>query len=177
MRFITSNPNKLHEIRIHLPDIEQLELDLPEIQSLDPQEIIRAKLEAARAYTSEDLIVEDTSLTIDAFGKLPGPFIKYFLAELGAEGIARLVAGYSEDSRATACTIIGYASGTSVRFFEGRVEGRIVQPQGETRFGWDPIFQPNCYDRTYAQLKEEKHTMSHRALAVRELVSYLRSGA
>lgn len=175
MRFITSNQNKLRELRAHLPDLEQLDLDLPEIQSLDPHDIIRAKLEAAREHTSEDLIVEDTSLTIDCLGRLPGPFIKYFVEELGPDGIARLVSGYG-DTRATARTIIGYASGEKMEFFEGSVRGRIVAPRGENRFGWDPIFEPEGYDRTYAELGEEKHAMSHRTKAVEKLVSFLRNG-
>ena len=172
MRFVTSNTNKLRELRTHLPDIEQLDLDLPEIQSLDPHEIIRAKLEAARMHTDEDLIVEDTSLTIDCLGRLPGPFIKHFLQELGADGIVRLVSGY-EETRATARTIIGYASDDHVAFFEGTVRGRIVPERGETRFGWDGIFEPEGYDKTYAELGEEKHAMSHRAKAIEKLIKGL----
>ncbi|MFT4307757.1 MAG: non-canonical purine NTP pyrophosphatase [Candidatus Woesearchaeota archaeon] len=175
MRFVTSNPNKLRELRIHIPDIEPLELDLPEIQSLDPHTIIRAKLESARSYTDEDLIVEDTSLMMDCLGRLPGPLIKHFLEELGVEGIAHLITRYSEDTHATARTIIGYASGEKMEFFEGTVRGKIVEPRGEG-FGWDPIFEPEGYDQTYAELGEEKHTMSPRTKAVEKLVSFLRNG-
>jgi non-canonical purine NTP pyrophosphatase (RdgB/HAM1 family) len=173
MKFVTSNPNKLRELRVHLPGLEALDLDLPEIQSLDPHEIIKAKLEAARTHTDEDLIVEDTSLTIDCLGRLPGPLIKHFITELGADGIARLVSGYGSDTRAEARTIIGYASGERIAFFEGSVRGRIVEPRGGPSFGWDPIFEPEGYDLTYAELGDEKHAMSHRAKAVKRFIAGL----
>lgn len=173
MRFVTGNENKLREMRVHIPGIEQLDLDLPEIQSLDPHEIIRAKLEAARTHTSEDIIVEDTSLSFDCMGRLPGPLIKHFITELGARGVSELVLRYDTHT-STARTVIGYASGDTIEFFEGVVHGRIVKERGETRFGWDGIFEPDGYDRTYAQLGDEKHTMSHRTRAIEKFIAYLK---
>ena len=174
MKFVTSNANKLRELRIHLPNLEQLDIDLPEIQSLDPYEIITAKLEAAREHTNEDIIVEDTSLTLTCLGRLPGPFIKHFLAELTANGIVELASHY-DNQHATARTIIGYATSDHVEFFEGTVEGRIVPSRGDVAFGWDGIFEPEGYEKTYAELGDEKHTMSHRARAIEKLLSHVQN--
>lgn len=173
IRFVTGNASKVRELRRRIQNLEQLDLDLPEIQSLDAHEIIRAKLEAARAHSDEELIVEDTSLIFDCLGCLPGPFIRWF-EELGIDGLADLVLRFEEHG-ATARTIIGYANGSDVRFFEGSVRGRIVAPRGPPGFGWDPIFVPEGYDQTYSELSEEKHAMSHRARAVEKLVAYLQS--
>lgn len=174
IRFVTGNANKVLEIKKHVPDVEQLELDLPEVQGVDAQAIVHAKLIAARERTDDELIVEDTSLELDCLGGLPGPLIKWFVSSIGPDGIADLALRYDERG-ATARTIIGYSNGTEMRFFEGSVRGSIVSPRGPPAFGWDPIFEPEGYDRTYSELGEEKHAMSHRARAVEKLVEFLHS--
>jgi inosine triphosphate pyrophosphatase len=56
------------------------------------------------------------------------------------------------------------------KYFEGIVEGKIVEPRGSRDFGWDPVFQPDGYDLTYAELpKEIKNTISHRFRAIDEM--------
>ena len=58
--------------------------------------------------------------------------------------------------------------------FEGRVHGNIVDPRGEGGFGYDPIFMPKGFDKTFGEmLPDEKHKISHRSLAVEDLLSYL----
>lgn len=63
----------------------------------------------------------------------------------------------------------------SKTFFEGVIEGDIIdQKQGESGFGYDPIFKPNGYKETFAQLGDQvKNTISHRALAVKKLCDFL----
>lgn len=78
--FITGNARKFAEVQAVLPDIQQVDIDLPEIQSLDPHAIIRYKLaEAQKIYPHSQIIVEDTSLIFDAWHGLPGPLIKWYL--------------------------------------------------------------------------------------------------
>ena len=77
--------------------------------------------------------------------------------------------------RATATEILGYidTQGKMV-FFEGKVEGKIVQPRGESDFGWDPIFVPDGFNKTYAEMRiEEKNKISHRKIALEKLKKYL----
>ena len=60
-----------------------------------------------------------------------------------------------------------------IKYFEGIVHGRIVAPRGD-RFGWDPIFQPDGYAHTYAEMSEdEKNKISHRTLALNKLKQHL----
>lgn len=174
IRFITGNKNKLAEAQAILPGIVGVDIDMPEIQSLDPQEVIRAKLEAALLKQRGPFIVEDTSLTLTCMNGLPGPLIKWFLVSVGAAGIAKIVASFG-DARATARTVIGYADeGGEQRFFEGVVLGTIVEPRGETKFGWDPIFLPVGYDRTFGEMtREEKNAISMRRIAFEALRAYL----
>ncbi len=180
MYFLTGNSKKLEEFQYHLPQLKMLDIDLPEIQSLDPFAVTRAKLQAGlqhhmRTGDQLPLIVEDTSLSFDRLNGLPGPLIKLFLKALGDKGLYN----FAEDCRsyfATARTVIGYTDGIETKFFEGVVEGRLIYPRGESTFGWDNMFVPNGYKQTYAKMTpEEKNSCSMRQKAIVELKKYLAS--
>lgn len=177
LQFITGNKNKLQEVQSVIPDIEQLDIDLLEIQDLDPTAIIKAKLEEALNHHDGEFIVEDTSLYFEGLnGDLPGPFIKWFMKSLGNEGLADLAESL-QSQKAVAKVIIGYAkSKDDIHFFEGAINGTIVRPRGETTFGWDPIFQPDGYDKTFAEMSsEEKNQISMRKLAAEKLKEFINS--
>jgi non-canonical purine NTP pyrophosphatase (RdgB/HAM1 family) len=174
--FITGNKNKFSEVKAILSEVEQLDIDLPEIQDMDAQAIIRAKLQEAFNHAQGEFIVEDTSLYLDAMNGLPGPLIKWFLKAIGIEGLAGLAEKLG-NKKAIAKTIIGYAKNRDeIQFFEGTVHGTIVMPQGETGFGWDPIFLPDGHEKTFAEMsREEKNELSMRRMAVNKLKKYLYS--
>jgi inosine triphosphate pyrophosphatase len=173
MYFITGNAGKFAEVQALIPNVEQLNIDLPEIQSTDPQEIIEAKLAAAQAHSQSEYIVEDTGLYIESLHGLPGPLIKWFLDALGNSGIAELALKYP-NQKAYATTWIGYSprSGQNY-FFEGTIAGSIVSPRGEG-FGWDAIFQPDGMNKTFGEMsREEKNSMSMRRIAAEKLLEHL----
>lgn len=171
--FVTGNKEKLREVRDLLPDVQGIDLDLPEIQELDPHKVIAAKLIEARKYQSSAFLVEDTSLSLDGMGSLPGPLAKWFVRAIGIEGIYTLSKTFG--ARATARTIIGYADDNNeALFFEGALGGLIVPPRGTDGFGWDPIFQPDGYEKTFAEMTpEDKNRCSMRKRAVAGLQRYL----
>jgi len=175
--FITGNKDKLREIRELLPNVQGIDLDLCEIQEIDAKRIIRAKLaEAQRGHTGA-FIVEDTSLYLDEMNGLPGPLVKWFVKSIGIDGIYKLTEAFNS-ARATARTLIGYADeDRSVHFFEGAISGTLVPPRGINGFGWDAIFQPDGYEKTFAEmLPEEKNQFSMRRLAVEGLQRHLEQG-
>lgn len=165
--FVTGNAGKFSEAHSLIPDLRQLDIDLPEIQEVDPTAIIREKLAEARRQVEGELLVEDTSLYMECLNGLPGPLIKWFLQEMGVESLAGLAVRLGDD-RAEAKTIIGHAnSAGQVRFFEGAIVGRVVPPRGAGGFGWDSIFQPMGSDKTFAEMTApEKRGMSMRAMAI-----------
>ncbi|MDD2753485.1 MAG: RdgB/HAM1 family non-canonical purine NTP pyrophosphatase [Candidatus Portnoybacteria bacterium] len=175
--FITGNKNKFEEVKSILPDVEQLDIDLPEIQEIDAKEIIKTKLTEAFNHADGEFIVEDTSLYFDCLKGLPGPLIKWFLQTIGNDGLAE-IAEKLGNNKAEAKTIIGYAKNREeIYFFEGAIKGRIVNPKGETNFGWDPIFLPDGYEKTFAEMsREEKNEISMRRNALNKLSEFLRSG-
>lgn len=174
LQFITGNYNKFAEVQAIIPEIEQLDIDLPEIQSLDPQEIVAFKLKAAAEQVQGNFIVEDTSLYLEGLHGLPGPFIRWFMKAMGREGLAK-IAIESGNPRAEAKTIIGYMDDEgNTHYFEGSIKGEIVMPLGETSFGWDPIFMPDGYDLTFAEMGiTEKNEISMRRQAAQKLADFL----
>lgn len=173
IHFLTGSKNKLAEMQAILGDVEQLDIDLPEIQEIDAHKIIRAKLEEALKHKKEAFMVEDTSLYFDALKGLPGPLIKWFMKTIGNEGLFKMAEAFGNYG-AEAKTIIGYTDGSgNIEFFEGSVRGTIVAPRGETNFGWDPIFQPEGKDKTFAEMRAgEKNVLSMRRLAAEKLKAH-----
>lgn len=173
--FITGNQNKFREATAILgPGLERVELDLPEIQDIDAKRVIEEKLGEARKHQPGDFIVEDVSLELECLNGLPGPLIKWFLKTVGYEGLADIAKKY-DNNRARAIATYGYYSNGEIKFFEGIVDGKIVDPRGDNKFGWDPIFQPDGYKKTFAEMTvEEKNEISHRRLALNKLKEYLR---
>ncbi|AKM82600.1 TPA: non-canonical purine NTP pyrophosphatase [Candidatus Berkelbacteria bacterium] len=172
--FITGNENKFREAKAILPVIERLDLDLIEIQEIDPLKIIKAKMEEAFKHHSGEFIIEDGYLDVKSLGGLPGPFAKWFIKLLGKDGIWEIVKN-SSDKSAEVSVIIGYAKNKDeISFLEGSIKGKMVAPRGENGFGWDSIFQPYGYDKTFAEMTtEEKNSISMRKIAFEKLKDYL----
>ncbi|KAF8468639.1 Ham1-like protein [Gautieria morchelliformis] len=177
--FVTGNKNKLIEVRAILSagasvEMESQSLDLPEVQGTT-QEVAREKCRRAAELVGGPCITEDTALCFKALGGLPGPYIKWFLAELGHEGLNTMLQGFPTKEATALCTF-AYSSGPGAEpiLFEGRTEGRIVPARGPKTFGWDPIFEAEDTGLTYAELpSERKNKMSHRYRALEKLKAYL----
>uniref|UniRef100_A0A8D0HDV8 Inosine triphosphate pyrophosphatase n=1 Tax=Sphenodon punctatus TaxID=8508 RepID=A0A8D0HDV8_SPHPU len=177
--FVTGNAKKLEEVSQILGDTFPYKLiarkiDLPEYQG-EPDEISIQKCREAATQVQGPVIVEDTCLCFNALGGLPGPYIKWFLEKLKPEGLYKLLAGFEDKSAYAICTF-AFSTGSPedpVKLFKGQTYGRIVEPRGPRDFGWDPCFQPEGYDQTYAELpKTVKNSISHRSRALKELASY-----
>lgn len=177
IKFITGNPNKFREVQGMLKPItvEQLNIDLEEIQSIDTAKIIKHKLRQAFKHHSGPFIIEDSSLVLEVFGnKLPGPFIKYFNDHLGPKNLSK-IAIKMRKQKAKASVLVAFAKNrNNVLFFQGSISGKIVLPRGKYGFGYDPIFQPNESSLTLGQMKSVSHFAgSAREKAVNKLKKYL----
>lgn len=172
--FITGNKNKFDEVKKILVDVEQLNIDLPEIQEIDARKVIEAKLHEAFNHLEGEFIVEDTSLYLDCLNDLPGPLIKWFLKSIGNDGLTNLTEKLG-NKKATARTIIGYAKKRNeINFFEGTLNGQIVKASSVSSFGWDPIFLPDGQNKTFADMsREEKNKISMRSVATNKLNDFL----
>lgn len=170
----TGNEHKARELQALLGrPVQRVKLDLPELQAVDVQEVIEAKAREAYRLVGKPVLVEDTGLAFAAWHGLPGALIRWFLERVGNEGLCQMLQSY-EQTAASAETCIGYFDGSACHVFRGVVIGQIVRtPRGSGGFGWDPIFMPNGWTKTFAEMTEEKNLVSMRKLAVAQLKTFL----
>ncbi len=173
---VTGNRNKLVEAeRILGISLDCEPLDLPEIQSLDLIEVLRAKGEEAYRRLRRPVVVEETGLDLAALGGFPGPLVKWMLEAIGPGGIARTAHALG-DPRATARCALIYLDGETEQIAEGDTRGELVlEARGDGGFGWDPVFVPEGRRETYAELGSSvKDHLGHRGKAWRRLQRSLR---
>ena len=175
--FVTGNASKAEEARrIVSPSLRVESIDLPEIQSLDPHEVVRAKAMEAWRRLERPVVVEETSLELSALNGFPGPLVKWMLESTGADGIARCGHALGDPRALARCLVLLY-DGEHEVVGEGLDPGRLVSPpRGASGFGWDFVFAPDGSDRTYAELgPREKDERGHRGRAWRDLLAKLRA--
>jgi inosine triphosphate pyrophosphatase len=173
--FITGNEHKAKYVAQWLgADVPHVELDLDEIQTLDLHELVTHKAKQAYGILKAPVLIEDAQLVFTALGNLPGPFIKFFVEEIGPAGMAKMLDSF--DDR-TAHGRICYAlyDGVQMHFFEGEMHGKIAtEPHGEGGFGFDRIFINEGYEITRGEMSEDDYARtSYRKSALDKLKGYL----
>jgi non-canonical purine NTP pyrophosphatase (RdgB/HAM1 family) len=172
---VTGNENKLREWQRQMPDdveLTSIDIDLPEIQSDDSEEIVADKAKRAYEAAGMPVVVEDVSAELEHLNGLPGPFIKFFMKRLGNDALYQLAT--HEGEAATISCAVAYYDGENLITLRGDVKGTVVAPRGGDGFGFDITFVPDGYDKTYAEMTgSEKDAVSHRQKAIKMLVDRL----
>lgn len=171
---VTGNQNKLREWQALMPSsirLESVDVDLPEIQSVDAVEIVTDKVKRAYEAVGKPVVVEDVEAGLEKLNGLPGPLIKFFNAKLGNDSLYKL-AGKEGEKAKVACTI-AYYDGHKVMIARGEVNGTIVAPRGDA-YGFDVVFVPEGETETYAEMgPERKNALSHRSKAIKNFVEQI----
>lgn len=174
--FVTGNPSKAEYLSrlLGLP-LKCQKIELDEIQSLDLGPIVVHKVRQAYDRIKRPVLVEDVSLEFCALGRLPGPFIKWFIEELPFETICSLLDG--KDRSAIARCMFAYCDSSTLKTFEGSMPGQIAQqPAGSGGYGWDRLFIPEGYTLTRAELSPEDDRITYlRAKPIAAVKAYLES--
>ena len=159
--FITGNQSKADYLAKYLNlNIEHTKLDLDEIQSIDVREVASHKAAQAFALVGKPVLVDDTSLEFEAFGRFPGTFIKFMYEEAGSEAICRSLDTLSR--RVTRKVVMAYRNGDKEHIFEASSQGTIADhPRGTKGFGWDDIFIPDGYSITRAEMNDKEYEASY----------------
>lgn len=186
--FATNNAHKLEEIRailgnsieiVSLADIH-CHADIPETaDTLEGN--ARQKSRYVYEHYGLDCFADDTGLEVESLGGAPGVYSARYADGQGHDSQANMNKLLKEmeeknDRKAQFRTIISLIEKGEERQFEGIVKGQITrEKRGESGFGYDPIFQPDGYETTFAELGSDiKNRISHRARAVAALCDYLR---
>lgn len=183
--FSTNNQHKLQEVQAFIGDMFQLKT-LKEIGCVDdiPETgtTFQANASQKSHYVYERFQIscfsDDSGLEVDALNGEPGVYSAHYSGSRDAEENLQLVLKnmQGETNRAARfkCVISLILDGKE-HFFQGSVEGKIsTEKSGTAGFGYDPIFQPAGYDRTFSEMTaEEKNNISHRAIAIQKMVHFL----
>lgn len=173
--FVSSRKEKLLEYQFLVEfELPWQEISLVEIQSESIEEISKWKVTEAYKRFGFPVWTEDTGLYLKAWHNLPGPYIKWFIKNVGLNGICRMLDSF-EDRGALAKTVITAYDGINYVEFVGVIEGKIpLQPRGGMGFGFDNIFQPEGSKRTFAEMsRRDKSDFSMRAKAFKAFLGYL----
>lgn len=184
--FATNNKNKLREIRdivgskyniLSLSDINCHE-DIPETaDTIEGNALLKARF--VKEKYGYDCFADDTGLEVEALGNRPGVYSARFAGEdcNSENNINKLLSELEgiENRKARFRTVIALIKGEIEEEFEGVIYGNISHERhGEGGFGYDKVFVPENYEKTFAEmLPEEKNSISHRAKATRLLIEYL----
>lgn len=188
--FIASgNPHKIEELRKLLEpfDIElKSTLDYPDAEEVveDKPDLKGNALKKARHWydkTGLSSLSDDTGLEVEALGGAPGVYSARYAGEEATyeQNTQKLLAELAGESNRTAQfrTVIAFIDETGEEhFFEGVCSGEILtEKRGEKGFGYDPVFQPEGYDQSFAELSSsEKNKISHRGRAMQEFIEYVK---
>jgi XTP/dITP diphosphohydrolase len=170
LTLITGNLGKVAEFERLLGfEFDHQKIDLPEIQTTDVREVVRAKAQLAYEKLGSPVLVDDAGLVIKAWGELPGALIKWFIDNVGNDGIIGMLGNSSR--AAYVITALGYCDENGAKIFTGITEGKIADtPRGENGYGYDAIFVPTGQTKTFAEMtSKEKDKISMRAKAVKQL--------
>lgn len=181
--FATNNKHKLEEIRhivstkikiLSLKDIDCVE-DIPETgETLEENALQKAKFIFNKYHIN--CFADDTGLEILALNGRPGVYSARYAGEAANfdDNIAKALSELNgiTDRRACFRTVIALILDSKKYFFEGRVDGTILtQKKGMKGFGYDPVFRPEGYNESFAEMSsEQKNSISHRFFAIDKMI-------
>ena len=181
--FITSNQGKVHEATSKLLPygykIVQKDYGYPEIQTETLEDVARFGVKHIQNLgIDHPFILEDAGIFIESLNGFPGVYSSFVYYTIGLDGILSLLKMIPEEKRTARFQSV-FAYGTpngEMKLFKGECKGSItIKKQGSKGFGYDPIFRPNGFDNTFAEMEtEEKNNISHRGKSLEKLVILLR---
>ncbi len=184
--FATNNAHKMEEVQAMVADLFVIK-SLEDIGCQDDIPETGVTFEE-NAQQKTDYLVnkyglycfgDDSGLEVDALNLEPGVYSARYSGTRDMEKNIDLVLerlGQNENRKARFRTVISLYLNEQQHFFEGVIEGNIVaERRGAAGFGYDPIFIPDGYDKTFAEMSaEQKNAISHRSIAVAKLVDFLK---
>jgi len=186
--FASHNQGKISEIRemlspLGIKVLSGNDLDLPDVEETGTTFEENAYIKAIAAAKEKNIpcIADDSGLCVDAIGGRPGVFSARYAPDRDfSKGMDKLLNELAETksinrSAHFSCVIVLAHPNGNYKAFEGRVDGSIAtKKSGSSGFGYDPIFIPTGFNRSFAEFNsEEKNKISHRGRALQKFITYL----
>lgn len=186
--FATHNKNKLNEVKSLIPQHINL-LSLDDVNITDDIKETASTLEGNASLKSQAIykttgincFSDDSGLLADALNGAPGVHSARYAGEQkkDEDNIQKILSELNgkENRKAHFKTVMSLIIGGKEYLFEGKINGTIInEKRGNNGFGYDPIFVPEGYNKTFAEMtKEEKSSISHRSIALKKLIEFLKS--
>jgi XTP/dITP diphosphohydrolase len=155
-------------MRDHGYELEHVKATYPEIQADTLEETIAPGLNWLMERYNRPIMIDDSGLFVDALKGFPGVYSSYVFRTVGCDGILRLMEGVKNRSARFECCIGFLVPGKEPHMLKGVAQGSIAEKKaGIGGFGYDPVFVPEGYTKTYAQIDiPEKNKISHRGMAI-----------
>ena len=182
--FATNNAHKLEEVAAIMGESYEVmslreigcEADIPETADTFAGNALQ-KAKYVKEHFGYDCFADDSGLEVDVLDGAPGVYSARYSGGGSEENMTKLLHNLTGkiERGAPFRTVIALLIGDGTHWFEGIVRGTIIKERrGEGGFGYDPIFVPDGYDKTFAELGSEvKNRISHRAQAVEKLADFL----
>ena len=185
--FASHNENKVKEIRKMLPESIQL-LSLNDVNFHDEidetgstlEENAKIKAETIFKLTGKPVFADDSGLFVEALNGAPGVYsARYAGTGNSQDNVNKLLNELNQNKNRNAyfMTVFCFINSNGIFYLDGKAEGKITETQkGEGGFGYDPVFVPDGFSETFAEMTPEmKNQISHRAKAVQKLINFVRN--
>jgi non-canonical purine NTP pyrophosphatase (RdgB/HAM1 family) len=177
LTFVSWNKGKAKIAQHFLKDrisFEIADINLDEIQSSNPEDVISHKLSQAFSKIQSPCFVMDTSLYISCFNEFPWPMIKFFFEKVGVDFVSN-ISVLLKNNKAVQENILWFYNGENSYFFRAKTEWYISSsPKWENGFWWDRIFIPNGSQRTYSEMDFiEKQTFAPNWVIFSQFLDFL----
>ncbi len=179
LQIITSNNGKIREFKEILRESPyvpvQNNVSYPEIQASSLEDVVDFGLTWLQERISSPFVIDDSGVFIDHFNGFPGTYTRYIYDTIGLKGVLRQMEGVDDRECTFRCVLGLLTESGEKQKFVGECSGTLINElRGEGGFGYDPIFIPDGFDKTFAELaSEEKNSISHRGKAMRKLIDFL----
>ena len=176
---VTSNDGKIKEFKQAfdktLVHPVKVPVGYPEVQASSLEEVVDFGLSWLKEKINPPFVIDDAGVFVDGLNGFPGAYSRYVYDTIGPLGLLKQMEGQDNRNASFKCVLGLLLEDGTVHKFAGERKGKIIHElKGDHGFGYDPVFIPDGFDRTFAELPpEEKNETSHRGRAMKGLLAFI----
>ena len=179
LKVVTSNDGKIKEFKQAFDKTQvhpvKVPVGYPEVQASSLEEVVDFGLSWLKEKIHPPFVIDDAGVFVDGLNGFPGAYSRYVYDTIGPQGLLKQMEGQDNRTASFKCVLGLLLEDGTVHKFIGECKGKIIHDlKGDNGFGYDPVFVPDGFDRTFAELPpEEKNETSHRGRAMKGLLAFI----